>query len=366
MKMLTVVGARPQFVKAAIVSRALREYNNTAGADSRIDEIILHTGQHYDLFMSEVFFRELGISVPDYQLEINNLSHGAMTGRMLEKAEEIMLAEKPDLVLVYGDTNSTLAGALAAAKQNISLAHVEAGLRSRNRRMPEEINRVLTDHAADLLFCPTAAAVENLAAEGIKRGVYQVGDVMLDAFEYYRQLAGQKSSLLQDLRLVPGSYLLATVHRAENTDDPARLAAILAAFDDLATAEQPLVLPLHPRTLKLMEEHSLVLRRREVKIIPPVGYLDMVALETGAAVILTDSGGVQKEACFAGVPCVTLRQETEWVETVAAGMNVVAGGGTEEIISCCRQLAGRSVPREILPYGDGQAGRKIVEILLNR
>ena len=235
MKMLTVVGARPQFVKAAVVSRAVRRHN-AAGAGEAIHEVLLHTGQHYDLSMSEVFFRELGIAAPDHQLEINNLPHGAMTGRMLEKIEAVMLVEKPDLVLVYGDTNSTLAAALAAAKQNIPLAHVEAGLRSRNRRMPEEINRVLTDHAADLLFCPTAAAVENLAAEGITAGVYRVGDVMLDAFEYYRQLAGKKSSVLRDLRLVPGSYLLATVHRAENTDDPARLAAILAAFDDLCRA----------------------------------------------------------------------------------------------------------------------------------
>jgi UDP-GlcNAc3NAcA epimerase len=307
---LTVVGARPQFIKAAPVSRAI--------AATGISEVLVHTGQHFDAAMSDVFFEELDIPPPAYNLEISSLGHGAMTGRMLEKLEEVMVAEKPDLVVVYGDTNSTIAGALAAAKLHVSVAHVEAGLRSFNRCMPEEINRVVTDHLSALLFCPTQRAVCNLAAEGIKTGVHAVGDVMYDMTLAATARAIGSSRILETLGLLPRGYAICTIHRAENTDNPERFARIMAWLDE-AVQHTPVVMPVHPRTRKRMADG--VAAPRAGRLIDPLGYLDMTCLVHHAAVIFTDSGGLQKEAYFHRVPCITLRDETEWAETVEAGWN---------------------------------------------
>lgn len=280
MKVVTVVGARPQFIKAAPVSRCLRRQET---------EILVHTGQHYDTTMSEVFFEELKIPRPDYHLEVGSKSHGAQTGEMLSRLEQVLIQERPDWVLVYGDTNTTLAGALAAAKLHIPVAHVEAGLRSFNRQMPEEINRVLTDHMAEILYCPTETAVQHLAAEGIRRGVVHVGDVMVDALRFNRELANDRR-ILEELGMEPGTYLLVTLHRAENTDHPDRLEEILSALNEL---ESPMILPLHPRTRNRMQKQGVNLTNPRLKVIEPVGYLDMLHLEMNAAKILTDSGGVQ-------------------------------------------------------------------------
>ena len=309
MKIVTVVGARPQFVKAAPVSRVLRQ---------RHAEVLVHTGQHYDREMSDLFFEELDIPRPDHELGVGSGSHGRQTGQMLIGIEEVLLAERPNWVLVYGDTNSTLAGALAAVKLGIPVAHVEAGLRSFNRAMPEEHNRILTDHCADLLFCPTQTAVDLLRGEGVTAGVHLVGDVMVDAALQFADVARQRSTILAELDLTPKSYALATLHRPYNTDDPERLREVLAALDAL---EMPVIFPVHPRTRsRLAELAGTHHASRNTQYVPPVGYLDMLALEQSAALILTDSGGVQKEAYFFAVPCVTLRPETEWVETVADGL----------------------------------------------
>ena len=317
MKVLSVVGARPQFIKAAPVGRALWAAGHT--------DVLVHTGQHYDENMSAIFFRELAIPEPDYNLEVGSGPHGQQTGEMLIRLEEVMEQERPDRVLVYGDTNSTSAGALAAVKSHIPVAHVEAGLRSSNRAMPEEHNRVLTDHCADLLFCPTQTAVDNLAREGITRGVHLVGDVMYDAVLQFGELARQRSTILHDLGLKPKGYLLATVHRPYNTDDYVRLQSILETFIEIG---EPVIFPVHPRTRKRIAGLAGTLNLRagagDLRLIEPVGYLDMLMLEQNARLILTDSGGVQKEAYFFAVPCVTLRPETEWVETVKAGWNLVA------------------------------------------
>ena len=315
MKIVTIVGARPQFIKAAAVSRVLRS--------SGVQEILVHTGQHYDQNMSEVFFAQLEIAPPDYHLGIGSGSHGVQTGRMLEGIESVLLKEKPNWVLVYGDTNSTLAGALAAVKLHIPVAHVEAGLRSFNRSMPEEINRVLTDHAAQLLFAPTNTAVENLRREGISASkIHLVGDVMYDAALYYGSKAEAESDILQQLGLESKGYILATVHRAENTDNPLRLGAIFRGLMEVAAGEIPVVLPLHPHTRKALERENLLLEAsRNLRLIEPVGYLDMVHLEKNSRLIATDSGGIQKEAFFYRVPCITLREETEWVELVESGWN---------------------------------------------
>lgn len=307
---LTVVGARPQFIKAAPVSHAIARLG-----DCR--EILVHTGQHFDAAMSEVFFDELDIPKPARNLEVNSLGHGAMTGRMLEKLEEAMLAEKPDMVLIYGDTNSTVAGALAAAKLHIPVAHVEAGLRSFNRRMPEEINRVMADHVSTLLFCPTETAVKNLTSEGITGGVHKVGDVMYDVtLHAVRRAEGRP--LLANLGLTSKSYAVATIHRAENTDDPERFARVMAWLSE-AGERAPIIMPVHPRTRKLMEMRGLA--PANLRLIEPLGYLDMALLTHNATSVFTDSGGLQKEAYFHRVPCVTLRDETEWVETIEAGWN---------------------------------------------
>lgn len=324
MKIITVVGARPQFIKAATVSRALR--TNCP----ELLEILVHTGQHYDAGMNDVFFDELDIPRPDYNLDIGGGTHGQNTGRMIEQIEAVLIGEKPDWTLVYGDTDSTLAGTLAAVKLHIPVAHVEAGLRSFNRRMPEEINRVLTDHMANLLFTPTHVATRNLVNEGIDRDkMRQVGDVMYDAALYYGTRAEQHSRILEALELTPRHYILATVHRAENTDDPRCLKRIMAG---LATSRLPIILPLHPRTRKRLGEFSLELPS-VVKGTEPVGYLDMVMLEKNSALVVTDSGGVQKEAYFHRVPCLTLREETEWVELVSAGANHLVGTDPETIAS---------------------------------
>jgi UDP-N-acetylglucosamine 2-epimerase len=342
---LSVVGARPQFVKAGPLSRALRR---------RMREVLVHTGQHYDPEMSRSFFDELGLPEPDHHLGIGSGSHGAMTGRMLVGLEEVMQRVRPDLVLVPGDTNSTLAGALAAVKLGIPVAHVEAGLRSFDPRMPEEINRRLTDAVSTLLFCPTRAAVANLRSEGVRRGVHRVGDVMLDAI---RQHLGAARVRPLPEGLEPGSYYLATLHRQENTDDPARLRALVTTLAGLA---RPVVLPLHPRTRVRLRQ----LRLRPggaIRLMAPVSYLDSLRLLLDARAVLTDSGGMQKEAFILGTPCVTLRRQTEWVETIEAGANRLAGADPRRIRACLRQVerAPRRAPGAARLYGGGRAAERI-------
>jgi UDP-GlcNAc3NAcA epimerase len=358
LRIVTIVGARPQFIKAAVVSRALR-------ARSGVEEILIHTGQHYDENMSAIFYRELEIPEPACDLAIGSGSHGAQTGAMLVAIEERLLAQRPHWVLVYGDTNSTLAGALAAVKLHIPVAHVEAGLRSFNRRMPEEINRVLTDHASDLLLAPTAVAVANLAREGVPAGrVHEVGDVMYDAALFYGHKAEQASRILEQLGLAPRAYILATVHRAENTDDPIRLRAIFEGLGIVAR-QVPVVLPLHPRTRKVLQGAGLEERLPpDLRIIEPVGYLDMARLERHARLVATDSGGVQKEAFFYRVPCATLRDETEWLELVELGWNrLVPTQSAQDVAQGVLAGLGHR-GREGSPYGDGAAADRIVSLLM--
>ena len=352
-RIVTVLGARPQFIKAAVVSRAF--------ASKGLLEEIVHTGQHYDSNMSDVFFDELEIPRPEHHLGIGGGTHGQNTGRMIEAIEKVLLNTRPDWVLVYGDTDSTLAGALAAVKWHIPVAHVEAGLRSFNRRMPEEVNRVLTDHAASLLFAPTETAVAHLAREGISGASVQlVGDVMYDAALFYGEKAERTSSILARLNLAAKEYALATIHRAENTDNRQRLAAILDGFSGF---DSEIVLPLHPRTRGRLAALGLTLPGN-VRAIEPVGYLDMVMLEKNAALIATDSGGVQKEAFFYRVPCVTLRDETEWAELVAGGWNRLAPPTCGSDISLAMKEALGSKGCEIRPYGDGNAASHIVNSLI--
>jgi len=348
LRVVSVIGARPQFIKAAVVSRALRQAHT---------EVLIHTGQHYDANMSAVFFEELDIPAPDVNLGVGSGPHGEQTAAMLAGIERVLLQDRPDWVLVYGDTNSTLAGALAAVKLGIPVAHVEAGLRSFNRSMPEEINRVVADHLSALLFCPSQTAVDNLAAEGITRGVHLVGDVMAEALAFVAERARTRSSVLARLGVREDGYFLVTVHRAENTNDPARLGSILRALDGL---QEPVLFPVHPRTLKAIA----ALGHRpagHVRYLEPVGYLDMIRLEQSARLILTDSGGVQKEAYWLGVPCLTLREETEWVETVQAGWNVLVGADASRI----RQTVGSFVRPAARPalYGDGRAAERCVQAL---
>ncbi len=365
MKIVTVVGARPQFIKAAVFSRAIRTANAAGGA-SPMQEFLVHTGQHFDENMSGLFFSELDIPAPSHHLGIAGGPHGQMTGRMLEAIESVLQDLSPDLLLVYGDTNSTLAGALAAAKMHIPVAHVEAGLRSFNRAMPEEVNRVLTDHVSDLLFAPTSTAVANLHAEGIDHGRIQlVGDVMYDAMRFYRTLAESRSDIIDALDLGDAPYILATVHRAENTDDPDRMDAILRGLRGLA-AETTVVLPLHPRTRRTLAERTdLDLAELPLRLIEPVGYLDMVMLEARAGLIATDSGGVQKEAYFHGVPCITMRDETEWVELVSCGANELVGADADRIIAAGRAALGRRFEPGDL-YGTGDAAERILATLSGR
>ena len=355
MKILSVVGARPQFIKAAAVSRLLRRQHR---------EILVHTGQHYDYEMSSIFFEGLDIPAPDHELGVGSGSHARQTAEMLTRLERILLGESPEIVLVYGDTNSTLAGALAASKLDIRLAHVEAGLRSFSRAMPEEINRILTDCVSDLLFCPTPASVENLHREGVADGVHLVGDVMFDVAADAVKRAETTSTILDRLGLKKQSYLLATVHRAGNTDNETNLRGIVTAFCDL---DEPLVLPLHPRTDKCLKKVGLYETLAETKhviLTEPLGYLDFVALQTNARKILTDSGGVQKEACFHRVPCITLRDETEWVETVAGGWNVLVGADAVKIVEAVRAtFVEPSSACEGADLWDGRASQRIVSTL---
>lgn len=355
MKVISIIGARPQFIKAAPVSCQLRK-NHT--------EVLVHTGQHYDDEMSKVFFEELGLPRPDYNLGIGSVSHGRQTGRMLKEIEKVLLCESPDMVLVYGDTNSTLAGALAAAKLNIPAGHVEAGLRSFDRRMPEEINRILSDCISSMLFAPTKTAVDNLKREGIVEGVYLTGDVMYDAVLRNVERARGKSDILSRLRLKEKEYLLLTIHRASNTDNIQNLSAIVTALLEI---EEQVVFPAHPRTVKHLSEYGLLERLERssnCKVLAPVGYLDFIVLEENAKKILTDSGGMQKEAYFFKVPCITLRENTEWVETVEDGWNVLVGTDKELIVRMAREFSPDKAQREV--FGDGRASEKIVNILGSR
>lgn len=354
MKIATVVGARPQFIKMVPVSRELKR--------REIEEVIIHTGQHYDYDMNRIFFEQLNIPEPDYYLGVGSGTHGYQTGEMIKRIEKVLMKEKPDLVLVYGDTNSTLAGALAAVKLHIKIAHVEAGLRSFDKRMPEEVNRVLTDHISDYLFAPTETAVKNLYNEGIKEGIYLTGDVMYDALLYNIKIARKKSKILEELGLKPKEYLLATVHRAENTDNRERLESIIMAF---IKSGEPIVFPAHPRTRKYLKAYGLmevITKADNIILINPVGYLDMLVLEENAKKILTDSGGVQKEAYFLRVPCITLRERTEWVETIEDGWNTLVGTDKEKILKAINEFepSGRTYTYR---FGDGKASVKIVKVL---
>ena len=350
MKICSIVGARPQFIKAAPLSRELRK---------RFREVLIHTGQHYDDKLSRVFFQEMDIPEPDYNLEIGSFSHGKQTGLMMIGIEEILEKEEPDMVIVYGDTNSTLAGALVAAKLHCPVGHVEAGLRSFNRAMPEEINRVLADRASELLFCPTQTAVDNLEREGITRGSYLTGDVMYDALKYFRTKLDNDNLFLEELDLDSGGYYLLTVHRAENTDNPDNLRAII---ETVAGLDMPVIFPVHPRTRNVMEKTGLRLSGM-IHPIDPVGYLQMMALESNAKKILTDSGGVQKEAYMLGVPCVTLRNETEWVETVEEGWNVLVGTDRIAIMEAVQALTPPLDLKDL--FGDGRASENISRIIEN-
>ena len=352
-RILTIIGARPQFIKASVVSRAIQQTDH-------IEEIMLHTGQHFDANMSDIFFNQLNIPRPDIQLDIHGGSHGEMTGRMLAEIEQSLLEHKPDRVLVYGDTNSPLAGALAAAKLHIPVAHVEAGLRSFNMQMPEEINRILTDQVSDLLFCPTDTAVQNLNNEGFANKpaqVLQVGDVMQDSALLFAEKAAAPAGDL------PKGFILATLHRAENTDNPERLAAIVAALNKINAALAPVVLPLHPRTRKLIAQHGLKLN---VHLIDPVGYFEMVWLLDHCELVLTDSGGVQKEAFFFGKACVTMRDQTEWVELLEVGANELVGADQGKIIDAATRNFGRKVQDTQQLYGGGKAAERIVSELVGK
>ncbi len=383
MKIVTVVGARPQFIKAAAVSRVIQAFNHKHRLKKEFQEILVHTGQHYDYLMDRVFFEELRLPNPDYYLGIGSGSHARQTGMMLESIETVLQKEKPKVIIVYGDTNSTLAGALAAAKLNIPVAHVEAGLRSYNRTMPEELNRILTDHLSTFLFCPTNQAVKNLSKEGIKDGktnvVKKVGDVMYDSILFYSDLAEKRSTILEDLNfLTPNSvraihelpllpthnYYLATLHRAENTDNPNKLKSILSGLNEIGK-NVSVILPLHPRTKKMMKAYRLFSKTQRIKLIDPVSYLDMLKLERNAKAILTDSGGVQKEAYWFGVPCFTLRDETEWLETIQSGWNILVGANKKRIVEVVKhRKEGRNPTKKRGVFGDGKAAEKIVQTIV--
>lgn len=377
LRLLTVIGARPQIIKAAAISRAV-----AARAAGEVIETLLHTGQHYDANMSQVFFDELGIPRADIELGVGSGPHGVQTARMIEGIERALLEHKPDVVLLYGDTNSTLAGSVAAAKLHVPVAHVEAGLRSFNKSMPEEINRIVCDHCSTWLFCPTSTAVANLEREGFssdpiqqptadRPSVLLSGDVMYDNSTHFARLAEQRSTILRDLGLTSEGFLLATVHRDNNTDDAVRLTAILAGLLDMHAAHGlPVVLPLHPRTRKRLDElvsadlRHRVLVNEGIRIIPPVGFLDMIALERHARLVVTDSGGVQKEAYFFARPCVILRPETEWVELVEHGQAVLADADPDRIRTAAASFLKNSMPACPPLFGDGRAAERIIEELL--
>jgi UDP-GlcNAc3NAcA epimerase len=349
MKIITVIGARPQFIKSAMVSKALEKLEG-------INEIIVHTGQHFDQNMSEVFFNDFGLASPAYNLGVHSLLHGAMTGNMLIELEPILLSEKPDVVMVYGDTNSTLAGALAAKKLNIKVAHVEAGLRSYNASMPEEINRIIVDRISDILFCPTSGAFDNLRKEGFEgfnSKIIVTGDVMQDAALYFGKISLAKSTIKSTLHL--GEYVLATIHRAENTDSPVHLQSIVNALNEIHK-KTTVVMPIHPRTQYLMDQYHI---KPNFKIIEPLGYIDMLALIQQANMIITDSGGLQKEAYFFRKNCITLRQETEWTELVESGFNILAGNDSQEIENAFETMSQKQNNFDVELYGSGNAAEQI-------
>lgn len=353
MKIVSIVGARPQFVKAAVVSRAIARTGS-------IKEVIVHTGQHYDKNMSEVFFSEMDIPAPDYNLAVHGMTHGAMTGRMLEGIERVLLQEKPDMVLVYGDTDSTLAGALAAAKLHIPLAHVEAGLRSFNMNMQEEINRVLTDRISSILFCPTDTAVQNLQKEGIDGSskIVRCGDVMYDAALYY---AGKARAPQEN---IPSNYILTTLHRAETTDHAQTLLQVFAALEHISRNCMPMVLPLHPRTKSALEQAGYDFAHSAITFLEPAGYFEMLYLISHSQMIMTDSGGLQKEAYFFKKKCLTLREQTEWVELLDCGCNVLCGTKQETIVQYAQSMLNKNVSFEQALYGNGHAGEEIVKYLV--
>lgn len=366
-KIVTVIGARPQFIKAAAISRAI-DMHNKLQSGVKIEEFIIHTGQHFDSNMSHIFFDQLQIPEPLCNLDISNLSHGAMTGRMLEQIESILLANKPDLVLVYGDTNSTLAGAIAAKKLHIKLAHIEAGLRSFNMSMPEEINRILTDRISDYLFCPTLQAVKNLEAEGYKKfgsRIFNFGDVMFDAMCYYRHLARPPQLFNKNKDILEKGFVLATVHRAENTDVPRKLTII---FDSLRqiSYDIPVIFPVHPRTMQVINSLHIETLSDSLFLIDPVGYLEVVSLLDQCSLVMTDSGGMQKEAYFLKKPCLTLRDETEWVELLDAGINQLVPINQELIVSHCKKMLGRKINFPINLYGNGSAAVDILNKLIEQ
>ncbi|HMV79383.1 MAG TPA: UDP-N-acetylglucosamine 2-epimerase (non-hydrolyzing) [Leptospiraceae bacterium] len=354
-KIITVVGARPQFIKAAAVSRVIAK-------NSDLKELLVHTGQHFDANMSDIFFDEMEIQKPDYFLGINGLGHGAMTGQMMEKIEALLLKEKPDFLMVYGDTNSTLAGALAAKKLHIKLIHVEAGLRSFNMNMPEEINRIVTDRISDLLFCPTDTAVSNLKKEGfdsIKAKIVKNGDVMQDAALFYSKI--NKSTILERLNIVDSKFILTTVHRAENTDSESNLRSIISALNEINSTVK-VICPLHPRTSKIVAKLGIKI---QFQIIEPVGYFDMISLLQNCSLVMTDSGGVQKEAFFFGKPCVTMREETEWLELVENGFNMLVGSASSKILESVNTMLSKKLDFSLDLYGKGKASDVIVESILN-
>lgn len=354
MKIITVIGARPQFIKASVVSRELRERIG-------VEEKIVHTGQHFDKNMSDVFFDEMQIPRPDYFLGINQLSHGAMTGRMLEGIEEILMDERPDWVLVYGDTNSTLAGALAAKKLHYKVAHVEAGLRSFNMLMPEEINRIVTDRLSDILFCPTAKAVKNLELEGFKNFnnlIVRTGDIMYDAAVCYSSISSQYSSVIKKYGL--NKFVVCTIHREENTDNIANFKSIIAAINKI-TDEMPVFMPLHPRAKKIMDEHGII---TSATIAEPVGYLDMIELLKHCGLVITDSGGLQKEAFFYRKCCVTLREQTEWTELVDGGFNITTGANSSKIYDGFKKMINHHPDFNTKLYGNAHAAKEIADTLL--
>ena len=348
MKIISVVGARPQFIKLAILSKELRENHN---------EIIIHTGQHYDDNMSRYFFEEMQIAKPDYNLNIGSGSHGKQTAEMLIGLEDIFLHQKPDVVITFGDTNTTLATGLAATKLNIPVAHVEAGLRSHNREMPEEINRILTDHISDYLFAPTLTAMENIKIENLYGKPFLVGDVMYDSLLYYGKIAEQNSRILKNLKLKQKEYILLTLHRPYNVDNIQKLQNIFSA---LKQTKRFIVLPVHPRTRKMIESTNTIIPEN-ISIIEPLGYLDFIFLQKHSEKIITDSGGIQKEAYLNGIPCITIRPETEWIETVKAGWNVLVGDKKDQLIDNCLHFKpSHNRPRY---FGDGNSSKKIISIL---
>jgi len=351
MKFLSVIGARPQFIKVKPIIEEVRKH--------KIHHILLHTGQHYDYEMTKIIFEELEIPEPDYNLNVGSHSHGKQTGIMLERIEKVLMKEKPNVVIVYGDTNSTLAGAVASVKLEIQVTHIEAGLRSFNKKMPEEINRILTDRISDFLFCPSEVAVNNLKKEGIERGVFFVGDIMYDIFLRYKERL-EEEKVLERFDLNSGEYLLLTIHRKENTDNPENLKKIL---ESVGESKELTIFPVHPRTKKIISEKGIKIPEN-IKIIKPVGYLEMLTLEKNSKKILTDSGGVQKEAYWFGIPCITLRKETEWIETIKENMNILTGSDKRKILNSIKSFSPESKTKNI--YGDGNTAEKIIEILIKK